>query len=89
MKKLHRVKLFNSEEPGFALVLVEAPDCAKWATEDMGSIGGSRWEADGSDFAYAMIKNMYGLVAMLQAEGYDVDDSDFEPIEMIENPVVS
>jgi hypothetical protein len=45
--------------------------------KDDQSIDGSRWEACGSDLAYAIITDRPGLVAALEAEGYEVDDSEY------------
>ena len=79
--QLFTVKLYNGEDEEepmpVVLAIVEAPDAATWATNDMGSIEGARWESDGSDFAYASFFNTPGLVARLESEGYKLDVSEF------------
>ena len=52
------------------------------ATEDQ-SIEGSNWECPGDmDVAYASICDRVGLVAALEAQGYEVDDSEYsEPTD--------
>ena len=44
------------------------------------SIDGSMWEAPGDlDVAYAVICDREGLVEELEADGYEVDTSDYSP----------
>jgi len=44
------------------------------------TIEGSRWENEGSNFAYAVIRNTPGLSERLSVEGYEVDDGEFSPV---------
>lgn len=66
----------GGQEDGFVTVHVNEPGAGEWADDD-GSINGSNWEADSSDFAHAVIGDEPGLVSKLEAEGYNVDDSDY------------
>lgn len=77
------IKLFNGEENDqntrlpVAMAAVDEPDAGSWATEEMGSIGGVRWESDGTDFAFAVLVNEPGLIAKLENEGYILDATEF------------
>jgi hypothetical protein len=82
------VKLFNGEEApeqgtgivATVLAAVEGPNAEAWAKE-MGTIGGSAWESEGSDFVCATILNTPGLAARLMAEGYLLDSSEYVEAE--------
>ena len=67
----------GDQEEGFVTIHANEPGAGIWAEDYDGSIMGSNWEADGPDFAYAIIMDEPGLVEKLQAEGYNVDDSQY------------
>jgi hypothetical protein len=60
------------------LASISGPGVAMWAAQDQ-AILGVPWEADGDDFAYAFIKETPNLVEHLKFQGYNVDDSLYEP----------
>ena len=73
-RRAFKIYLDNrSEQEDF--VTIHTYDAA--AAEDDQSIGGSSWELDGDDFAYAIISDKPGLVAELEADGYEVDETDY------------
>lgn len=67
----------GGQEEGFVTIHANEPGAGVWAKDVDGSIMGSNWEADGPDFAYAIIVDEPGLVEKLEAEGYNVDDSQY------------
>ena len=74
---LFEVELDNQGEDGMVTATVQARGAARWAKQDQQSIGGARWEADGSDFAYAVIGDYPGLVDELLQEGYHLNLSKY------------
>lgn len=72
-----KIKLDNMDGDDFQVMVV-----GDWldAKEDQ-TIAGSRWEHAGENFAYAMISNVPGLLESLEAEGYEIDDGEFTPVE--------
>jgi hypothetical protein len=74
---LFEVELDNRGEEGMVTATVQARGAARWAKQDQQSIGGARWEADGSDFAYAVIGDYPGLVDELLQEGYHLNLSKY------------
>ena len=75
-----RIRISSSDDDDGS-VLVECDD--QEACRNDQSIEGSRWETPRDmDIGYASILDRKGLVAHLQAEGYEVDDSDYsEPTD--------
>lgn len=68
------IRLDNLDrEDGTVLVLCDYPEAAR---EDR-SIDGTHWEVSDGTLAYAITFDRPGLVAELQAEGYDVDTSEY------------
>lgn len=72
----YRVKVINGEDPTFALAVVDAVGAGDWAREQA-VIGGVAWDADGADFAVAVVPSEPDLPHLLASDGYDVDGSDF------------
>jgi len=80
-KQNPRIKLENSDDDdGMVLATMSLDRAAEIAKEEFQSIEGSNWEGSG-DFAYAYFPNRPDLVEDLEAEGYDVDDSEFTEYE--------
>jgi proteasome lid subunit RPN8/RPN11 len=69
-----RSKVFTvfveSRDDDDVTVHVAGKGAALWAKTEHQSIAGSRWEADGPDFAYAVISNSRNLPEELKADGY-------------------
>lgn len=86
-----RIKIENSDDQDiddegrtieWVLVTARGSDAARWAKEDQQSLCGSRWEADGDDFAYNKLVDGPKLLEEIRAEvGEDVeiDDSEYCP----------
>ncbi len=75
----YTVSLDNLDDrEGAVMVTASGSGAGQWAKR-MQSIGGSMWERDGSDFAYAMPTDHPGLVAELEAEGYVLNLDDYSP----------
>ncbi len=64
------------------LLVAQGVGARAWAKDLRQSVLGTRWEADGSDFAYAIVGNRADLVKALAEEGYTrVDDAEWAPPE--------
>lgn len=75
----YTVSLDNLDDrEGCVMVTASGHGAGAWAKRQQ-SIGGSSWERDGSDFAYAMPCDHAGLVAELEAEGYVLNLDDYSP----------
>lgn len=74
-----RLVLADETSADVVLATVTAPSAHAWA-KAMVSIGGAKWEtpSDMPNEAYATIGNHEDLPAKLRAEGYTVDDSEWE-----------
>jgi hypothetical protein len=80
-RKQFTVKLDNLDDrDGCVMATIEGPDAHLHAKDDQ-TIAGSRWECAGDmpELAYAMPCDHAGLVAELEAEGYDLDLSEYCP----------
>jgi hypothetical protein len=76
---VHTVVLEDSDSDEYAVIAtVSGPGAAAFARDEQ-SIGGSRWETDGPDFAYAVLSNHADLVDELQREGYYLDVDMYTP----------
>lgn len=83
--KKFTVKLDNLDDrDGAVMATVSGRGAGRWAKNDQ-SIGGSMWESDDENFAYAMPVDHPGLVAELEKEGYDLDLDDYSPPSMRAN----
>jgi len=73
-----KIMVQNSDQLGMALVTTRDREGAK---HDQ-SIMGSAWEAPHDmDCAYACVPDREGLVQALEAEGYDVEHSQYYPFD--------
>ncbi len=74
----------DDEEEDSVTATIHGEGAARFAKRELQSLGGSHWEADGSDFAYCVTQNQPGLVEELEAAGVEVDDSQYTPPDDME-----
>lgn len=73
-----KIKIENTDsDPNSVLVLT---DDVVGAENDQ-SIMGSNWEVSDGTLAYALISDEEGLIEKLEASGYDVDASEYSPMD--------